>query len=150
MSLGDDAIIPCFTLLTDTPQETIIDIKKRMTDGGNPMVYKKMLAFELTKQLNSEKEADTAQKEFETRFQKGELKDADLPVVPFSKLQEASTIIDLLVSVGIAKSNSEARRLVDQKAVFVNDERIFLTNHHVKLGANVIIRAGRKAVKIGE
>ncbi|MBI2097229.1 MAG: hypothetical protein HYT40_03745, partial [Candidatus Sungbacteria bacterium] len=48
MSLGDDAIIPCFTLLTDTDLPDIEDMKQKLLKGDNPMMFKKKLAFALT------------------------------------------------------------------------------------------------------
>jgi tyrosyl-tRNA synthetase len=150
MSLGDDAIVPCLTLLTDIPDHTIKDIEKRMGDGANPMVYKKMLAHELTKQYNSELEADDAQKDFEARFQKGDIAQADLPSVPLSKLLNVGSILDTLVLSGIAESNSAARRLVEQKAVKVNDVLIASPKEQPKHKTGDIIKAGRKAVRIGK
>ncbi len=73
MSLGDDAIIPCFTLLTDTSQENIEDMTKNMKNGFNPMTYKKTLAFELTKQFNDQDQARDAQHEWEAIHQTGDI-----------------------------------------------------------------------------
>lgn len=138
MSLGDDAIIPCFTLLTDMPMDKIEEMKK----VKNPMTAKKQLAFELTKQFNSEKDAAAAKKEFETRFQKGDLEKATLPTIG-----EGATLIETLVLSGIAESNSAARRLVEQNAVKLNDTTVSLKNAP-KPKAGDIIKAGKKAVKI--
>jgi tyrosyl-tRNA synthetase len=148
MSLGDDAIIPCLGLLTDIPAETIHDIGKRMKDGANPMVYKKMLALELTKQFNSEDEAAVAQKEFETRFQKGDLKEADLPTVSLTSFAANATTIDHLTALKLAQSNSDARRLVEQKAVSLNGTLIELPKKEFQFKDGDIFKAGRKAVKI--
>lgn len=148
MSLGDDAIIPCLTLLTDIPVETIHDVEKRMKDGANPMVYKKMLALELTKQFNSEIEANEAQKEFETRFQKGNLTQSDLPTVSVSTLPNTAGTIDILIALHFAQSNSEARRLVAQGAVSLNDVVITNPKEMISVKINDIFKVGRKAVKI--
>jgi len=148
MSLGDDAIVPCFTLLTDTPLETIDDMKKRMSNGGNPMVYKKMLALELTKQFNNEKDAEKAQGEFETRFQQGNLKESDLPTVSLTSFAANATTVDHLTALKLAQSNSDARRLVEQKAVSLNGTLIDLPKKEVQFKPGDIFKAGRKAVKI--
>lgn len=145
MSLSDDAIIPCFTLLTDVPENTLHDMKDRMTGGDNPMTYKKQLAFELTKQLNSEKEAKAAQEEFETRFQEGKITRATLP----TKTVASVFILDVLTETGLASSKSEAKRLIDQRAVRVNTNTIENTkDQSIKPGD--ILEVGRKAVKIIE
>lgn len=148
MSLGDDAIIPCFTLLTDTPTETIDDMKKRMAEGGNPMVYKKMLAHELTKQFNSQSDADSAQKEFETRFQKGELSQASLPSISVTTISSNATTVDHLMALNLVESKSEAKRLVEQKAVRYNETLITIPKEILDLKPGDIFQVGRKAVKI--
>ncbi len=115
MSLSDDAIIPCFTLLTDTPTE---EIETKMKNGENPMLFKKQLAFELTKFLNDETSAKKAQEEFETVHQKRESVSVTAPV--FETKQTEWSIMDLLVATGQVTSKSEARRLIEQKAVEIN------------------------------
>jgi len=148
MSLGDDAIIPCFTLLTNTPIDTIKDMEERMKKGENPMVFKKQLAFELTIQFNDDASAQTAQKEFETRFQKKELTISDLPTKLLTAFPIGSTLLGILVLSGIAESNSAARRLVEQHAVKINDTLIASTKDIIQLKKDDILQAGKKAVKI--
>lgn len=147
MSLGDDAIVPCFTLLTDLPSDQIENMKTKMSSGENPMTFKKQLAFELTKYLHSEDHAQVAQKEFETRFQKGDLGDAHLQTVSLASLK-ADTGVASITELKFAASNSEARRLIVQGSVSVND--VVLTNPTEKLNLkeNDIFKVGRKAVKI--
>lgn len=137
MSLGDDAIVPCFTLLTDMP---LAEIEKIKTSNENPMVFKKQLAFDLTRQFNDEVSAKRAQEEFETRFQKGDLGKATLPTIG-----EGGTLIETLVRSGIAESNSQARRLIDQKAVKIHDTSVAV--HYIPKTGD-IIKAGKKGVKI--
>jgi len=148
MALGDDAIIPCSTLLTDISTEQIEDMKKKMESGENPMIFKKQLAFGLTKQFNNEKSANKAQNEFETRFQKGELNNAELPTKKESDFMNATSILDTLVLSGITESNSAARRLIEQKAVKINGILVGSSKDNPKLKQGDIIRAGRKAIKI--
>jgi tyrosyl-tRNA synthetase len=148
MSLGDGAIIPCLTLLTDSSEETIKDMEKKMKSGGNPMIYKKMLAYELTKQFNDERSAKKAQEEFETRFQKGKLQDADLTEKPIFLFDKESVLIDDLVTLGLAVSKSEARRFIEQKAVRINDELASDPKQHIEKKPGDIFKVGRKAVRI--
>lgn len=148
MALGDDAIIPCFTLLTDTSNETIEEMRQSMANGDNPMTFKKRLALELTKQFNSAEEATTAQTEFETRFQKGKVADADLPIVSLNSLKTASAAPDVLVAFGLTSSKSEAKRLVEQKAVRVNGAVVTSSKDPLILKKGDTIEVGRKAVRI--
>lgn len=145
MSLGDDAIVPCFTLLTDMPMDEIEKIKK---SSDNPMIFKKQLAFELTKQFNDEQSAQSAQQDFETRFQKGNLKEADIPIISLTAFSSHATTIDHLTALKLAQSNSEARRLVEQKAVSLNGTIIELPKKEFQFKPGDIFKAGRKAVRI--
>ena len=128
--------------------EQIGDMKKKMGQGENPMIFKKQLAFGLTKQFNNEKSANKAQNEFETRFQKGELNNAELPTKKESDFMNATSILDTLVLSGITESNSAARRLIEQKAVKINGILVGSSKDNPKLKQGDIIRAGRKAIKI--
>ena len=141
MSLGDDAIIPCFTLLTDIPMDKIHDIKNKMESGENPMVFKKQLAFELTKQFNNEKEAKVAQLSFERTFQKKETPAKDMITV-FHTDKDTVDIISVLVESGLCKSKSEARRLVMQKGI--DEESIRMDNTIVKVENDRIYKIGKK------
>jgi tyrosyl-tRNA synthetase len=112
------------------------------------MIYKKMLAYELTKQFNDERSAKKAQEEFETRFQKGKLQDADLTEKPIFLFDKESVLIDDLVTLGLAVSKSEARRFIEQKAVRINDELASDPKQHIEKKPGDIFKVGRKAVRI--
>jgi len=146
MSLGDDVIVPCFTLLTDVSDKDIKKIKQNMKDGKNPMTYKKQLAFELTRQFNSKMVAESAQKEFEMRFQKKNVKDADLP--PSPSPSPNTPLTELIVTIGLAASKSEAKRLIQQKAVRINDNTVTSVQETTTLAPGDIVEVGRKAVRI--
>lgn len=139
MSLGDDAIVNCFTLLTDTPNEKIQEMQKKMNAGENPMLFKKRLAFELTKQLHTEEEANAAQAAFEQTFQDRQTPD----IMPeFTTNQSEWNPVDLLVAAKLVSSKSEAKRLIEQGAVELNGVRCQGTS--IKLKNNAIIKVGKK------
>lgn len=147
MALGDDAITNCFTLLTETSLEEIQDMKKKMEKGENPMVFKKKLAFELTKEFNSEKEARQAQEEFERVHQQGVMENISAPTLEI-RVNDSIKIIDALVALKLAPSKSEAKRLVEQNAVEVDN---VIAQISVKDGSQVsgikdgsLIRVGKK------
>ncbi len=150
MALGDDAIVPCFTLLTDVPEETIGEMKRKMEEGDNPMAFKKQLAWELTKQFNSVAEADTAQKEFETRFQKGDTSKADLALFSVSALSGSLSASEVMVSAGLVSSKSEAKRKIDEKAVFLDSVPVTEYNQKLENPIGRVLKVGRKAVRIGK
>jgi len=148
MSLNDDLIIQYFTLGTGVTIEQVQAVEKRLGSGENPMVAKKELALRIVSELHSKDVAATAQKEFETRFQKGHITQADLPTIPLSKLNRVGSILDTLVLSGIAVSYTAAKRLVEQKAVKVNSELVTSPKDQPKHKEGDIIQAGRKAVRI--
>ncbi len=150
MSLSDDVIVKGLEYLTDVPMDDIHQISTSIQNGQNPMQFKKMLAFEVIKQLNDKEAAQTAQKEFETRFQEGKLSESDLPLKSMSDFVQTTSILETLVVAGITESNSEARRLIDQHAVKINDTVVTSSKEEIHLKPGDIIRAGRKAIKIKE
>jgi tyrosyl-tRNA synthetase len=134
MALGDEAIVNCFTLLTDTPLEKIDTMQKKMDKGEeNPMVFKKRLAFELTKQFNNDQAAQAAQAEFERVHQKGTSFSATAVSV------SARRVIDALIQTKVSKS--EAKRLIEQEAIDLNDKTI---HNDMEVNDGDIIRIGKK------
>lgn len=148
MALGDDAIVNCFRLLTDLPGAEIEEMKKKMENGENPVTFKKRLAFQLTKQLNTEEDAVSAQKQFELRFQKKDLEQASLPTFPMSGLTSPASVSRTLVDTGIASSRSDAKRLINQGSVSWNDITVNSDNPPTPAQSGTIIDVGKKQVKI--
>lgn len=143
MALGDDAIIPCFTLLTDMPLEKIHEMENRIKKGENPMIFKKMLAFELTKQFNDEKSAKGAEDFFVKTFQQQDL--SAVNEFPLKKLHSSPiSIIDLLMETKSATSKSEARRLIDQGAVEIEQTVVDMIPTNVTLKSGMTMRVGKK------
>lgn len=117
MSLKDDLIVQYFTLATNTTLEEIKDIKRALSGGDNPMLWKKRLAHRMVNELHSPPLADEAQKQFELTFQKRDLRQATLPTVPVSALTSTASVSQMLIDTNIASSKSQAKRLISQGAV---------------------------------
>lgn len=113
MGLSDDSIVNCFTLLTDNPLKEIDEIGKAIRGGANPMKFKKQLAFELTRWLNTPKEAEKAQKAFELTFQE---KSPEYKL----KIPLKGTLAGTIAAFTANTSISEAKRLINQGGVDVN------------------------------
>lgn len=145
MSLGDDVIVKCFEYLTDIPMEEVKKIETDLKSGANPMDFKKKLAFKLTEMLNSTSSAQKAQQFFESTVQNKETPTE----IPEFKLTKPSNIIDVLVQSGLASSNSEAKRLIEQGAVEINSKKIYNNNEAIEQTSNLILKVGkRKYLKI--
>ncbi len=135
MSLGDDAIIPCFELLTDKTTTDIANMQSALKRGQNPIDLKKDLAFTLTKWLNGEENAQKAKVAFEKTFQK---KLPDFTTAIPMKATLAQTIAPF---TGLA-SISEAKRLISQKSVSVNGNTV--NDPNFKLSKGQKIQIGKK------
>ncbi len=130
MSFEDEKILIGFEILTKATLPELEEYKKRLESGENPMILKKELAFRITKEIKSEEEAENAQKVFESVFQKKDV-EGEIPTT-FVK-ENKLPLNDLLVEIGFAKSKSEARRLVDQGAVKINDEKKTTYNEEIAI-----------------
>lgn len=119
MAIKDSLIIQYFTLATNISFDKILDYEKKLKKE-NPVNIKKELAFEIVKELHTEKDARVAQKEFERTVQNKELP-ADILKLPISGGLTAS---EVLIAGGFAESKSEAKRLIEQGGVSLNDEKI--------------------------
>ncbi len=140
MSLRDELIIEYFTLSTNAGMDEIEDIKKRLTARENPMTLKIELAHRMVTELHSKALADEAQKDFAARFQTGDLQSSSMPV--FKTKQKSWNPINLLVESNLVPSKSEARRLVDQKAVELNGD--IVVNESISLSDGAILKVGKK------
>lgn len=124
MTLPDDVIVKGFEYLTDIPMTEVADMKNQMESGENPVIFKKKLAYEVVKALNTEPEAQEAQIEFE-RVHGQKEKPADIKANVMDKATlEHATIADVLTTTGMVLSKAEAKRVVEQGGVSINDQKI--------------------------
>jgi tyrosyl-tRNA synthetase len=140
MSLPDEAMPNFFDLVTRWTPDEIARIKAELADGGlHPRDSKMQLAWEIVDALHGGEAADAAQEHFRTVFQKRELPDD----MPERVLAEPVNVVDLIFEAGMAKSKSEARRLVEQGAVKLDDERVDDIGHTIEPG-EAVLRVGRR------
>ncbi len=144
----DDAdVMKCIRMLTFLPLEQIDAMAN--WEGSQLNEAKAILAYELTKLVHGQEEADKAQTAAKALFGGG-ADDSDMPTTALTaeQLTDGSiAILDLLLACKLAPSKSEARRLVQQGGVFVNDEKV--PSIDVKftaddLKAGLKIRKGKK------
>ena len=147
MSIPDDMILRYFELLTDVSIERLNEIKGKLArDDFNPMELKKKLAHEIVKEYHNEEDAVKARKEFESVFSKGNLPE-DIPVIEISKsdLEDGELwIVKLVAATGLVDSNSQARRMIKQGAVSINDKKYEKINLDIKVEDEMIIQIGKR------
>ncbi|MDD6966865.1 MAG: tyrosine--tRNA ligase [Candidatus Faecousia sp.] len=143
----DDAdVMKCIRMLTFLPLEQINEMDSWVDAKINQA--KEILAFELTKMVHGEEEAAKAQAAAKALFVGGG--DGDMPTTEISPEQLTDGqigILNLMVACKLASSNKEARTLVTQGGVLVNDEKVpaptfMVTEAMLKEG--VKIRKGKK------
>jgi len=135
MSAPDALLEKYRTLLTTIPAEEMPE---------HPMKAKKAIASFIVTQFHSAEAATAAQQDFETRFSKKEVPD-DLP--EFEVNDAEIGLAQLIVKVGFAPSNNEARRLIKQGAVKLDGTTVNDTDHNVqKQPAPLILQAGRRRI----
>ena len=145
----DDAdVLKCIRMLTFLPLEEIDAMDS--WEGSQLNKAKEILAYELTKLVHGEDEAEKAQATAKALFSGA----GSIDNMPSTKLDDSAftdgkiDILGILVSTGIAKSRSEARKLVEQNSVSVNDEKItdtFTSYTKEALAAEpIVVKKGKK------
>lgn len=152
LSIPDDLIIRYMELLTEIPMEKIVQTEENMKNGSlNPKLAKQYLAREIVALYHTQDEALKAEARFETIFHKGALPD-NLPEMNVAEyLADDGTIeaVSLLVKTKLLPSASEARRLIQQGGMKINDEKISDVKQVIPVTDGMVIRAGkRKFLKI--
>ncbi|MFW6034899.1 MAG: tyrosine--tRNA ligase [Halothermotrichaceae bacterium] len=147
MSLPDELITRYFEFLTDIDQDKLDGIKNELNqDDVNPMKYKKKLAWNIVKEYHDSSAADNAAAEFKNVFTKGNLPE-DIPVVEISKeqLEDGEMwIVKLIAATELLSSNSEARRMIKQGAVTINDKKYEKINLDIEVEDGMIIQIGKR------
>lgn len=139
-NIADTDVEKCLKLLTFLPLEQIAELTMYNDERMN--AAKEALAYELTKLVHGAEKASAAQSEARAAFGggNGNLPEKEIKV-------DTATIIPVLVSAGICNSNGEARRLIQQGGVSLNENKVADINAPVKSGD--VIHKGKKVhVKI--
>ena len=121
MALADNMIIQYFELLTDVSDRELADFRRQIAGNTiNPMSLKKRLAMELVAQLHGREEALKAEENFTNVFQKREMPEeiAAIEVDPNEDLR------DIITRANIAKSRSDATRLLQQGALSIDGVKV--------------------------
>ena len=145
----DDAdVLKCIRMLTFLPMEQIDEMDS--WEGSQLNRAKEILAWELTKMVHGEEEADKAQNAAKALFA-GAGDSAHMPTTELSEenfTDGAIGILHLLTACGLCASNGEARRLVQQGGVSVNDAKVIAADtmfaKEAFAGDGVMIKKGKK------
>lgn len=144
----DDADVEkCLKLLTFLPLEEIAGLCAHQDERIN--AAKERLAYEVTKIVHSEEEAEKARAAAAAAFGGGS--EADMISVTLSKEQAAGRVTELLMLAGVTKSIGEGRRLIEGGAISLNEEKITDVNAAVSPqlleAGQFILHKGKKVHK---
>ncbi|MCI8827481.1 MAG: tyrosine--tRNA ligase [Ruminiclostridium sp.] len=147
-SVGDSDVLKCIRMLTFLPLEEID--KMDGWEGSQLNAAKEILAYELTKLVHGEEEAQKAQETARALFSNG----GDRSNMPATALEAGDlndgiiSIMELMLKCGLVPSKGEARRLIQQGGVMVDGEKVTsldtsLTAQQLS-GEGVVIKKGKK------
>ena len=147
-NVGDDDVINCLKLLTFVPIEEIEAMEK--WEGSELNKAKEILAFEVTKMVHGEEEANKSLNAAKEIFLSGGVS-ADMPSTQISEEDFPDGkigLLSLLVKTGLCSSNGDARRLVQQGGVLIDEEKItepsFTLSKEMFAKGHIIVKKGKK------
>ncbi len=140
-NVADSDVMKCIRMLTFLPLEEID--KMDSWEGSQLNKAKEILAYELTKLVHGEEEAQKALSAAKAVFG-GSGTNENMPTVEISA--DSVGILDAMIAAKLAPSKGEARRLIQQGGVTLNDQKVTDANTVIDLSDAAIIKKGKKQV----
>lgn len=146
MSISDELMWKYWLLLTDRTEAEIEALKAGVATGQrHPMEVKKELAATIVTEFHGPSEAAAAAREFEKVFSNRQ-RPTDIPEIELPSPGTRSLVARIVASAGLAGSNSEARRLIQQGGVRIDEIRVADVKAEIDTspGREYVIRAGKR------
>jgi len=144
MSIGDDLMWKYFELLTDVPLEQVGAWQAGVRAGNaHPMEIKKTLAGTIVAQYHGSDAATAARAEFERVFSQHALPD-EMPEYTLREGGAELDVVRVLIEAQLAPSTSEARRLIQQGAVSIDEVKVSALRVPLPAAASFVLRAGKR------
>ncbi|MGI6214621.1 MAG: tyrosine--tRNA ligase [Christensenellales bacterium] len=147
-NIADADVHKCLSMLTFLPMDEVR--KLSALEGSEINEAKKVLAFECTKLVHGEEEAEKAQIASAALFEKGgSMEDVPTFAITENQLDEDNRLVNILNLCGLCTSKSDARKMVQQGAVYMEDERVKDINlridaQDIKKEDGLMLRRGKK------
>jgi len=145
-NIDDADVEKCLCLLTFVPMDEV----RRLSalEGAEINEAKKVLAYEVTKLIHGEEEAEGAKKAAEALFSGG-VDMSNVPTVEIAEDMKAALILDIIAQTGIVPSKKEGRRLIEQGGLTINDIKIEDVNEtfnesYLEKDGYALIKRGKK------
>lgn len=141
MSLPDHAMLDYYMLVTRFTPDQIASINQGLGDGSlHPRDVKMQLAREIVSIFHGDEAAGEAEHHFRTVFQERELP----PEMPIYALEGPTNVVEVITASGLAKSKSEARRLIQQGGVRLNGEKVESIDAVVTVEKEAVLQVGKR------
>lgn len=144
-NVGDSDVQKCLSLLTFVPMDEVRRLSS--LEGAEINEAKKVLAFEITKLVHGEEEANKAKEASEALFGSGVNMD-NVPTTTISEDSIGKSILDVLAESKIVPSKAEARRLIQQGGLSVNGEKVVDIKRELTINdfqdGSALIKRGKK------
>lgn len=143
MSISDELMWRWFELLSFITENEISILKKEVDNGANPRDIKFILAEELVDRFHEKGEGSNCKQKFLERFQKGAIP-SDIKEVDIDIENETILLTNLLKTVEMTSSTSEAMRLIKQGGVKIDSEKVSDTKLEIKKGSEAVYQVGKR------
>lgn len=140
-NVDDNDVLKCIRMLTFLPLEEID--KMDSWQGSELNKAKEILAYELTKLVHGGEEADKALSAARAVFAGSGTSD-NMPTFEFES--DSVSLLDAMVSAKLAPSKAEAKRLIQQGGVSLNDEKVSDINTVIDLTSGAVLKKGKKQI----
>jgi len=148
MKISDTLMWRYFELLSFKTDADLLALRHAVDEGKNPRDIKFDLAIEIVSRFHGFTIAESAKADFINRFSEGKLPEIIETYNVSAQKMDGMALVNILKMVGFCKSTSDARRMIKQGAVRVNQERVSSEDLVVPVGSTVLIQVGKR--RIGE
>ena len=143
MSISDELMWSYLELLSFESLVIIQKWKKEVEQGRNPRDIKVILAKEIVARFHNKEEAKKEALNFEARFKHGVIPE-NIPEIKLNGENDGLPIIKILKQTGLTKSTTQALRMIEQRGVRLDGEKVNDKNLKIKSGTTSVIQVGKR------
>ena len=143
MSISDELMWNYLELLSFESLVIIQKWKKEVEQGRNPRDIKVILAKEIVARFHNKEEAKKEALNFEARFKHGVIPE-NIPEIKLNGENDGLPIIKILKQTGLTKSTTQALRMIEQRGVRLDGEKVNDKNLKIKSGTTSVIQVGKR------
>ncbi len=161
LNADDEGVEDYLKIYTELDKPAVDEIMKDFNTDRAGRLAQKSLAYEVTKIVHGKERADSVKRVSEVLFEGGSYQSLSRDDIsqlkeelPFNELKAGTSIVDVLVTSGLASSKSEARRFLEGNAVYINGQQVDVSKQTLDnedtLNGFTIIRRGKNTMALIE